>query len=58
MTITENSDDRPARDIQLNDRPPVTGPAFSIKSGAFGGEWSSSRGDLTDAFTGCCEDDD
>lgn len=34
------------RPVQLNDRPEVAGPEFTIQSGAFGGEWSSTRGDL------------
>jgi len=37
---------------------PVTGPNFSIQSGAFGGEWDSSRGDLENPIQSCADDDD
>lgn len=59
MTGTNSQDSihRPTKDIssrearqrpvQLHDRDLVDGgPEFTIQSGAFGGEWSSTRGDL------------
>lgn len=50
MTIKKNDGDRELRPIQLHDRPSNSGPEFTIKSGAFGGEYSTTRGDLADSF--------
>ncbi len=48
---------RTVRPIQDDSRPSASGPNFTIKSGAFGGEWCSSCGDLENEIQGGMDDD-
>lgn len=53
---TANRTARPMQDTSRQSIP-TTGPDFTIKSGAFGGEWCSSCGDLENEIQGGMDDD-